>query len=370
MNEYRICKNCIMDTSDKTILFDEQGVCNYCKRAKQLIKEEGYRGEISDKHLQEMICKIKEHQKKREYDCVIGVSGGVDSAYLLYKAHEWGLRILAVHVDAGWNSKIAVDNIYKLCNKLEIDLKTVVIDWEMMKEIQRAYMFSGLPNLDVPQDHVFFAALYDFAFKYKIRYVLTGGNVATESILPAYLVYSAMDFRCLKDVYKKNGRGKKIRNFPCLPYLKKRKYMKRLEIFRPLNDIPYSKKEAMKTLEKEFDWVYYGGKHWESRFTKFMQTYYLPKKFGFNKSRAHLSNLIVNGEITREEALEQLANEKIAYSEEEIETDRKYILKKLDISEKEWIEIMRAPIKTEDDYKNDKKRAAMFLKIKKYLMGK
>lgn len=364
MKEYMICKKCIMDTSDKTINFDIHGVCNYCNKAEKMLAKEGYRGKKSDEHLKKMVDIIKSNQKGQQYDCIIGVSGGVDSAYLLYKAHEWGLRILAVHVDAGWNSEIAVDNINKLCKKLDIDLKKVVIDWATMKEVQRAYMFSGLPNLDVPQDHVFFAALYDFANKYRIKYVLTGGNVATESIVPAYLVYNAMDYRCLKDVYKKHGRGKSLKKYPHLPYLKMRKYIKKLHVLRPLDDLPYSKTEAMNVLEREFDWQYYGGKHWESKFTKFIQTYYLPKKFGFNKSRAHLSNLIVNGEITREEALRQLEKEKELYPIEEMERDRKYILKKLDISEEEWVGIMRAPCKTEDDYRNDKSRAALFAKIK------
>lgn len=364
-NNYQICKKCIMDTSDKTIQFDEAGVCNYCKAAEQAIQQEGYRGKISDEHLQQMIHKIKDSQKGQEYDCVIGVSGGVDSAYLLYMAHNWGLRVLAVHVDAGWNSNTAVSNIHKLCEKLNIDLKTVVVDWNIMKEVQRAYMFSGLPNLDVPQDHVFFAALYDYANKYKIKYVLTGGNVATESILPAYLVYSALDYKCLKDVYKKNGRGKKLKNYPHLPYLKMRRYLRKLEILRPLDDLDYSKTKAMEVLEKDFGWEYYGGKHWESRFTKFLQGVYLPQKFGFNKSRAHLSNLVVNGEITREEALQQLEMEKELYPLEEQQRDTDYILKKLEISAEEWRRIMDAPIKTEDDYKNDKKRAALFQKIKK-----
>lgn len=274
---------------------------------------------------------------------------------------------MAVHIDAGWNSNIAVSNIHRLCEKLDIDLKTVVVDWSEMKELQRAYMFSGLPNLDVPQDHVFIAALYKFAEQYGIKYVLAGGNIATESILPAYLVYSAMDYRCLKDVYRKNGRGKKLKNYQHISYLKMRHYMRILESLYPLDYLPYSKTEAMKVLQKEFGWEYYGGKHWESRFTKFHQNVYLPQKFGFNKSRAHLSNLITNGEISREEALEELRKEEITYPEQEREKDKNYILKKLDITDEEWKQIMAAPIKTEDDYKNDKRRAKIFAKIKRMI---
>lgn len=367
MNNYQICKCCIMDTSDSTIIFDENGVCNYCKESRELIDKVGYQGKKSDKELRYIVDKIKDEQKNKEYDCVIGVSGGVDSAYVLYMAKNMGLRILAVHVDAGWNSSIAVNNIQKLCKKLSIDLNTVVVDWDVIKEIQRAYMFSGLPNLDVPQDHVFFAALYSYASKYGIKYVLTGSNVATESILPSYLVYTAMDYTCLKDVYKKHGRGKSIKKYPHMTYMQQRHFAKSLSIVRPLNYINYSKSMAMEVLSKEFGWEYYGGKHWESRFTKFMQAYYLPKKFGFNKSRAHLSNLIVNNEITREEALAELEREKQLYPLDEMERDKEYILKKLDISDEEWDFIMSSPVSSEDDYKNEKKMQNRVEKVKRLL---
>lgn len=356
MSNYQICSRCIMDTSDSTIQFDANGICNYCTDALKLISSDGYKGKESDKEFARIINKIKEDQKSKEYDCVIGVSGGVDSAYLLHIAHREGLRILAVHVDAGWNSNTAVSNIHKLCNKMGIDLKTIVIDWNIFKELQRAYMFSGLPNLDVPQDHVFFTALYQFAEKYGIRYVLTGSNVATESILPAYLVYDASDYTALKDVYRKNRRKAiSLKNYPHMSYVKKRHYYKKLDIIRLLNYMNYSKTVAMEVLIKEYNWEYYGGKHWESRFTKFMQACYLPSKFGFNKSRAHLSNLIVNNEISRDEALQILEKEKEDYPEEEREKDKNYILKKLDISEEEWNRILKSPNKTEDDYKNNKR---------------
>lgn len=356
-----------MDTSDKTISFNDMGYCNHCEKAIKELETIGYRGEVSDKHLKSMLDEIKKNQKSKEYDCVIGVSGGIDSAYLLHKAKEWGLRILAVHVDAGWNSNVAVTNIHKLCQALHVDLQTVVVDWGTIKEIQRAYMFSGLPNLDVPQDHVFFAALYDFTEKYGIKYVLTGGNSATESILPAYLVYSANDYRCLKDVCKKHGRKINFTKYPHMGYLTQRKYMRKLEILRPLDDLPYSKTEAMELLKDLYGWEYYGAKHWESRFTKFMQSVYLPQKFGFNKSRAHLSNLVVNGEITRETALKMLEEEDILYPQDERERDKAYILKKLDLSDEDWNKIMSAPIRTENDYKNDKKRAELFKKIKRLI---
>ena len=366
--DYQCCNYCIMDTSDPTIRFNKKGRCNYCWEAEKQLKNTGYRGEDSDKYLQSMINEIKIVQKNKPYDCIIGISGGVDSAYLLYLAKEvWNLHILAVHVDAGWNTDMAVNNIQKLCEKLDIDLKTIDVDWNVMKEIQRAYMFSGLPNVDVPQDHAFFAALYETAHKFRIKYVLTGGNAATESIMPPGLVYNAMDYKCLKDVCRQNGRKKiKFRKYPHMTYLTYRSYLKNLKILRPLNEIPYTKTEAMEILKNKFNWEYYGGKHWESRFTKFIQNVYLPNKFGFNKSRAHLSNLIVNKEITREEALELISKEKELYPDSEKEKDKKYILRKLDMTEADWNKILNMPNKSEDDYKNDKARQALLARIKLY----
>lgn len=368
MSQYQICKRCIMDTSDPTIRFNSNGICNYCTSALKLISKDGYKGQKSDEEFAIIINTIKEKQKSKEYDCVIGVSGGVDSAYLLHLAHKEGLRILAVHVDAGWNSNTAVSNIHKLCNKMNIDLKTIVIDWSVFKELQRAYMFSGLPNLDVPQDHVFFTALYQFAEKYGIKYVLTGSNVATESIMPAYLVYDASDFTSLKDVYKKNRRVcVSLQKYPHMTYIKKKYYYKHLQIIRLLNYVDYSKTKAINVLINEYEWEYYGGKHWESRFTKFVQTVYLQKKFGFNKSRAHLSNLIVNHEISRDEALKLLKKEDLDYPKEEREEDRDYILKKMDISRDEWEKILNLPNKTEDDYKNRKRWQDLLKRIKTLL---
>lgn len=354
-----------MDTSDPTIRFNKKGICNYCTNARRLIMSNGYKGWESDKAYIQIIQKIKKEQKNKKYDCVIGVSGGVDSAYLLHIAHKEGLRILAVHVDAGWNSRVAVNNIQKLCKKMRIDLKTVVIDWDVFKELQRAYLFSGLPNLDVPQDHVFFTALYEYTEKYGIKYVLTGSNVATESILPAYLAYDASDYRCLKDVYRKNRRKRvSLKNYPHMSYFKKRHYYRHLEIIRLLNYVDYSKTKAMEVLTREYGWEYYGGKHWESRFTKFVQSCYLPQKFGFQKSRAHLSNLVVNNEITREEAMRLLEMEAVTYPQEERNKDRDFILKKLSVTQNEWNRILLAPNKTEDDYKNSKKMQRLFNKVK------
>lgn len=365
-SKYQICTRCIMDTTDPDIMFDKDGVCSNCHHFDSEVKIYGYNKETSNESLKKLINKIKEEEKNKEYDCILGISGGVDSAYMAYLASEYGLRVLAVHVDAGWNTEIAVENIQKICEKLKIDLHTIVVDWPTMKELQRAYMFSGLPNLDVPQDHVFLASMYQYAARYKIKYMLNGSNLATEGILPKAWGYTAVDFRCIKSVYKNNGRGKSLEKYPHFNLARYYHYQKNIERVNLLNYIPYSKKEAIKTLEDKFGWNYYGGKHFESRFTKFFQSYYLPRKFGYDKKRAHLSSLIVGGEMSRETALLEMDDNK-SYPVEAMLEDRDYILRKLDISEDEWKQIMKSPNKSEDDYKNSKKLIKVLTAVKRYL---
>lgn len=365
--QYQICTRCIMDTSDHEITFNAEGVCSHCQKYDKAVKQFEVSETEKRERLESLVQKIKEEGKGKEYDCILGISGGVDSAYLAYTAHELGLRILAVHVDAGWNSEIAVKNIQKICQKLHLDLHTVVIDWATIKELQRAYMFSGLPNLDIPQDHVFMSAVYQYGWQYKIKYILNGSNWATEGILPTSWGYSATDFTCIKSVYRKCGRNAiSWKKFPHMNIVKYFQYVYsgKIETVNLLNYIPYSKKDAIATLEKEFEWQYYGGKHFESRFTKFFQAYYLPQKFGYDKKRAHLSSLVVGGEMTRDEALRQMEDHS-DYTEGEMLNDRDYILKKLDISMAEWENIMNAPCKSEDDYSNNKRILKILRKIKK-----
>lgn len=367
MKKYQICTRCIMDTTDPKIMFNEHGVCNHCNKYDRNMASFGYKGKTTDEACMKLIAKIKGCGKGKEYDCILGISGGVDSAYMAYLAHKFGLRVLAVHVDAGWNTEIAVSNIQKMCKALEMDLHTIVVDWTAMKELQRAYMFSGLPNLDVPQDHVFLAAMYHYARKYKIKYMLNGSNLATEGILPDSWGYAAIDFKNIKSIYKKHGRGKKIfHKYDHFGMLKYFYYQMSVERVNLLNYVPYSKKNAIATLEKEFGWQYYGGKHFESRFTKFFQSYYLPQKFGYDKKRAHLSSLIVGGEMSREEALADMEDTS-SYSEEQMMEDKDYILKKLDISQQQWKEIMSAPNKTESDYENSERFMKFLVKVKRTL---
>lgn len=341
-------------TSDPNIVLDKNGVCNYChnfdtvweKRKKKLRSQGG--------GLEGVFSKIREEGKSKEYDCIIGMSGGVDSAYLAYLAKQYNLRPLVVHVDAGWNSEIAVQNIEKICKKLEFDLHTVVIDWPTMKELQRAYMFSGLANLDVPQDHCFFSAVWKFSRQYKIKYVLSGSNYATEGILSTAYQYLNGDWRNIKDVYKKNGRGRvSLKKYPhvgIIDFFRVQYGVSSLKQITPLDYIEYSKKNAIELLEREFGWKYYGGKHYESRFTKFLQETYLPQRYGWEKRRDHLSSLVVGGEMTRDEALAEIDSSPSTGFQ--MKEDLEYILKKLDITNEEWEEILKAPRKRGEDYKS------------------
>lgn len=342
-------------TSDPNLVLDENGVCNYCHSFDDAISKIEYKRSDGKEKLESLFNRVKEEGRHKEYDCMLGISGGVDSSYLAYLAKQYNLRVLAVHVDAGWNSELAVQNIEKMCKKLDYDLHTIVIDWPTMRELQRAYMFSGLANLDVPQDHCFLAASRHLVKKYKMKYLLSGDNYATEGVLSNAFQYIPADWTCIKSVYKLHGRGKSLKKYPHDSLFKQYfvyPYIYNIKTITPLNYIDYSKKMAIETLEREFGWKYYGGKHYESRFTKFFQETYLPQKYGWEKRRDHISSLIVGGEMTREEGLREINCPPT--TEVTMEEEKDYVLKKLDITENEWQEILKLPWKTEDDYANDK----------------
>lgn len=337
MTTPQTCTRCIMDTTDPEITFDEQGRCNHCTRFFDTIQ--GVRwlpNETGRRILDDTLAKIRSEGRGKQYDGIIGLSGGVDSSYLLCKLSEWGIRPLAVHVDAGWNSDLAVRNIELLCGKLGIDLHTIVIDWEAMRNVQVAFLRSGVKNQDIPQDHAFFAALYSYAVKNSVRYVFHGSNFATESILPAAWGYDAMDATYLRAIVRRFGdcglRGYPVVNF--WDYYINYPYIRKMTVVRPLNYIPYGKGEAIRLLEQDYGWRYYGAKHFESRFTKFFQGYYLPMRFGYDKRKAHLSSLVVSGEITRDEALAEM--EKPIYPPEELGADMEFVLDKLRITREEF----------------------------------
>ncbi|WID98764.1 N-acetyl sugar amidotransferase [Bosea vestrisii] len=353
---YRMCVRCVMDTTDPHISFDEAGVCSHCRNFETDFRPHWKPTLEGWAEFESKLAEIKAYGKGKEYDCIIGLSGGVDSSYLATKAVEWGLRPLVVHVDAGWNSELAVKNIEQIVTKLGLDLVTHVVDWEAMKELQLAFLRSDVANQDIPQDHAFFAALYNYAIKADIRYVINGTNFATESILPQGWGYDAMDARHIVAIHKQFGK-KPLRNFPLISLFNYYFYfpkIRRMEIVSPLNFIPYSKQEAIYHLEKGYGWRYYGGKHYESRWTRFYQSYYLPQKFGYDKRKAHLASLIVTDQMTREEALAEL--EKPLVTDNELAEDKAFIAKKLGITEAELDEFIHRPPRHYKDYPTNERQ--------------
>jgi N-acetyl sugar amidotransferase len=331
-----------MDTTDPEITFDERGVCNHCHYFDGVVKPRWFPNEEGRRRLDTIVQRIKQEGAGKPYDCIIGLSGGVDSSYLALKVHELGLRPLVLHVDGGWNSELAVRNIEVLLKHCSWDLVTVVIDWEEMKDLQIAYLKSGVSNQDVPQDHAFFAALYHYAVKSRIRYVLMGGNNATESIFPRSWHHSAMDRRNLRAIHRRFGKAP-LRTFPTISFWEYYfwfPFVKRLQVIRPLNYMPYTSRGAVRELEA-LAWRNYGRKHGESVFTRFFQNHYLVKRFGYDKRKPHLSSLVLAGEITRDEALVELAEP--LYAEDELANDQTYTRKKLGLSEEEWQRYLDAP---------------------------
>ena len=345
----RVCTRCVMDDSDPGVTFDEQGRCNVCTRYLEQVEQRGYRPGASDEQLSQIVAAMKKAGEGREFDCVLGLSGGVDSSYMAYVAHEHGLRVLAVHVDTGWNSEMAVRNIERVCNGLGYELHTIVMDWPTMKELQRAYMFSGLANLDVPQDHLFCAAVYRFAKKYGVKYLLNGSNLATEGAsAPFSAQHSYRDFWEIKSVYHKHGRGKSLKKYIHLNLREAWFGVPGVTKVNLLDYVPYTKNGAIDFLTERFGWEYYGGKHFESRFTKWFQSVYLPRRFAYDKRRYHLTCLVLNGEMTRDDGLAELARP--AYPEADMLEDESYILKKLDITAEQWSQEMRKPPAPEGAY--------------------
>lgn len=352
--DYQICSNCIMDTSAPHISFDGRGWCDYCNNFHRNIVPHWHPNERGLKELQPMIDKIKAEGRKKSHDCLIGLSGGVDSSYVAYIAKmKFGLRPMLFHVDAGWNSQEAVNNIEKLVDGLGLDLYTEVIDWEEMKDLQLAFFRAQVPHIDTPQDHAFFAGLYNFAAKNGHKYILTGANYSTECVRePLEWHYHASDLRQLKDIHKKFGKHP-LKTFPTADIFKFKLYyrfFKGVQVVKPLNYVPYIKETAIKELSNLFGWQTYPHKHYESRFTRFYEGYWLPTKFGYQKHRAHFSSLILTGQMTRKDALNRIS--KPAYDIDTIAQDFEYIAKKLGISTDELHGLMNGQNKTYRDYKS------------------
>ena len=368
-NNYKICSNCVMDTTDPDIIFDENGVCDHCNIFYSHTLPAWQKKQSNPSALNKFIQNIKSSSRGKDFDCIIGMSGGVDSSYLThYAATDLGLKPLVFHVDAGWNSKIAVNNIEKIIDKLGLDLFTEVIDWEEMQDLQLSFLKSGVSHIDTPQDHCFFAVMYKFASKYNIKHILTGGNLSTECIRnPVSWMYYQSDARQLKDIQRRFG-TRKLKNFPTTSILWHKLYLpyvRRIKTLRILDHIHYNKKEAIDMLEREYGWESYGQKHFESRFTRFYEAYWLPKRFGFDTRRVQFSSLIVTNQMTREEAMEIL--EKPSYDEATIHNDLDYVSNKLEISTQELVEYLEGPKKYFFDYKSQEKLYKLGSKIFKIL---
>jgi N-acetyl sugar amidotransferase len=349
---YQQCVRCVMDTSDLEIEFDENGICNHCKGYDKIAKNEVISSDKREAELNKIINKIKKNGQGNKYDCLIGLSGGVDSSYVAYLAKEYGLRPLAVHLDNGWNSEIAVKNIENIITKTGFDLYTIVVNWEEFRDIQLSYLKASVVDIEVISDHAIVATMYKLAKKYNIRYILAGTNVVTEAILPRTWIYDKGDLRNLKDIHNKYGKIK-LKTYPTLGFLSRlySTILLNIEFISILNYVDYNKVKAKETLLKELNWRDYGGKHYESTFTKFYQAYILPTKFNIDKRKAHLSTLICSNQITRKEALAELA--KPLYTEKEIEQDLSYVLKKFGLTMSEWDDIMKMERKPHTAFKND-----------------
>lgn len=343
-----------MDTTDSNITFDEKGICDHCNTYYKDIKPNWHTDDKGWQQMESTVEQIKAEGKGKDFDCILGMSGGVDSSYLLYLAVEkLGLRPLVFHVDAGWNSQQAVNNIEVLVDGLKLDLYTEVINWEEMKDLQLSFFKSGVPHIDTPQDHAFFATMYKFANKYNIRYILTGANYSTECIRnPKEWMYFQSDSRQIKDIHTQFGH-QPLKDFPLTNILWHKvylKYFKKIQVFSPLNFMPYTKKEAIKLLTEKFGWQEYPQKHFESRFTRFYESYWLYEKFGYDVRKVQFSSLILTEQMTREEALEEL--KKLPYDKENIKHDFEFVANKLGISSDELQTYFNAPNKTYKDYKN------------------
>ena len=352
----KVCTNCVMDTTDTAIVFDENGVCDHCTNFLVKVQPNWDANVENQAELDNLVAAIRKDGYGKKFDCIIGMSGGCDSSYLTYIAKEqFGLRPLVFHVDAGWNSQEAVNNIEKIVDGLQLDLYTDVIDWEEMKDLQLAFFKSGVSHIDSPQDHAFFATMYKFAERHKVKYILTGANLSTECIRnPVEWMYYQSDSVQLKDVHRLFG-TRPLNTFPMTSILWHKLYLpyvKGIRVLRPLNYVRYVKKDAMKLLMNRFGWQSYPQKHFESRFTRFYESYWLPSRFGYDVRKVQYSSLILTGQMSRDEALLKL--EEPSYDESTIGYDLEFVANKLGITVDELNSFMELPKKSHRDYKSQR----------------
>ncbi|HTN46481.1 MAG TPA: N-acetyl sugar amidotransferase [Flavipsychrobacter sp.] len=351
---YQQCTLSVMDTiADPNITFDEKGICNYYYEYKKAEAEHVTGGETGWKQLEQIAEKIKEDGKGNEYNCIMGLSGGVDSTYVAYLAKKLGLKPLAVHFDNGWNSELAVMNIENIVQKLNFDLFTYVINWEEFKDLQLSYLKASVVDIEAISDHAIFASLYRLAGERGIKYILSGTNVQTENTLPKSWIFAKTDHINIKDIHKRFG-SVPLKTFPFMDAKVKRYYqkIKGVHSISVLDFVDYNKKKVKQTIQEELGWKDYGGKHYESVWTRFYQGYILPTKFKIDKRKAHLSDLIFGGQISKEEALAELA--KPIYDPVQQKTDFEFVLKKFGLTEAEFDAIMKLPPKSHYDYDYEK----------------
>ncbi|MGE8672257.1 MAG: N-acetyl sugar amidotransferase [Achromobacter kerstersii] len=347
---YQQCTRCLMDTSDPDIVFNDEG-CNHCTRYFSRVAKEVHRGAQGESMLAQVVERIRAEGKGKDYDCVTGVSGGVDSTYVIYKLKELGLRPLAVHFDNGWNSELAVNNIKNALDKLNIDLQTYVVDWEEFKDLQMSFLRASVPNCEIPTDHAITATLLNTAKRVGTPYVINGSNVVTEGILPISWVYYSHDLKHIRAIHSRFGKTR-LKTFPqiSLPAFTLRILTGKYRMVNLLNYLDYDKAAAMRVMQEELGWQYYGGKHYESIYTRWYQGYYLPTKFGFDKRRAHLSALVCAGQITRQQGLDEM--EQDPYASNDLASDTEFVLKKFGITRSELEAIVAAPNHKHTDYPN------------------
>ena len=354
-----------MDTSDSTLVFDTHGRCEYCNNYYENIQPNWHPGEKGVQKIMPLIERIKKEGHGKTHDCLIGISGGLDSSYVAYIAKEkFGLRPLLFHCDAGWNSDIGVGNIQKIADGLNLDLFTEVINWEEMRDLQRAFFKAQVPFIDVPQDLGLFSALYNFAAKNGFKYVITGGNNSTECVRESIeWTYHTADLRYVRDIHRQFG-DRVLDTFPMCDIFKYKFYyrwVKGVRVIKLLDSVKFNKTDAIRELEERFGWTPYQQKHYESRFTRFFESYWTPKKFGFDKRRVYLSSEILSGQITREEALKRIATPEL--SEELMSQDFEYVATKLNWSVADLQEIFDGDNKNFRDYKNNFLLISFFTKM-------
>ena len=363
--EYRMCSRCIMDTTDPDIWFDEAGVCSNCHRYDEICSRRFISAAQRPARLEELLRSVRADGRGKDYDCVIGVSGGIDSTYVAYLTRSWNLRPLAVHFDNGWNSELAVSNIEKTLRKLEIDLSTFVVDWREFRDLQLSFLKASTPDGEIPTDHAIMALLYRSAAKCGLKHILLGTNLASESVMPIRRGYGYADFKYISSVHRRFG-SVPLATYPrfTLPGLFRYLALHRIQVTPILDYVEYRKDDALQVLQNTLGWIYYGGKHYESIYTRFYQAAILPEKFGIDKRRAHYSSLMHSDQMTRSEALRLL--EEPVYPPQKLAEDREYVIKRLGL-ESTFETLMTQPPQSFLNYPNHYRLLERVKRIRKML---